>query len=182
MCNSVGWAAQIVEQAEGEPLHVAIWRAKAYYNYGVALDPEATRRVLEASNEGSATDPKKIESVQEHIKHMLGHGYNPIVKGFKSAGDRLRETRQVSSSLAALRKQVEQEDREVSELARKVRDKGKHLSIATSLGSRSHGGDEAASPPTPEVLRRVTDHRVNSLASPEERGGIAPLDAIVDDE
>ena len=175
-------STQIVEQAEGEPLNVAIWRAKAYYNYGVALDPEATRRVLEASHEGSATDPKKIESVQEHIKHMLGHGYNPIVKGFKSAGDRLRETRQVSSSLAALRKQVEQEDREVSELARKVRDKGKHLSVATSLGSRNRDGDEAGSPPTPGVLRRATEHHAKSLASPDEGRGSAPLGAIVDDE
>ena len=182
ICVGAAPFLQIVEQAEGELLHVAIWRAKAYYNYGVALDPEATRRVLEASDEGNATDPKKIESVQAHIKHMLGHGYNPIVKGFKSASERLRVTKQVSSSLAALRKQVEQEAREVSELARKVRDKGKHLSIATSLGSRSRGGDEAASPPTPEVLRRVTEHREKSLASPDGGGGSATLDAIVDDE
>jgi hypothetical protein len=116
------------------------------------------------------------------IKHLLGHGYNPIVKGWESSRKKVRETNQVSSSLAALRKQVEQEDREVSELARQVRNRGKRLSAATSL--HVHHDDheqEEPSPPTPEVLRRMTERRENSLASPNGSGG-GSLVAIVDDE
>ena len=118
--------------------------------------------------------------VQEHIKQMLGRGYHPLVKGWESRRNQLRETKQVSSSLAALRKQVEQEEDEVSELARQVREKGKRLSVATSLNVR-HQGQEEPSPPTPEVLRRMTECRENSLASPN--GGVGrSLVAIVDDE
>ena len=110
---------------------------------------------------------------------MLGHGYSPLVKGWESRRSQLRETKQVSSSLAALRKQVEQEQAEVSALARQVREKGKRLSVATSLNVRHHGQEEP-SPPTPEVLRRMTERRENSLASPN--GGEGSLVAIVDDE
>ena len=154
--TSLQCVLQIVEQGEDEPLRVAILRANAYYNYGVALEPEATRRVLEESGQGSA--PKETKAVQEHIIHMLASGYNPLVKGFKSAHDQLQQRKQVSSSLSALRKQVEQEDREVSELARQVRERGKQLSLTTSL-SVGRGGhvEEEQSPPTPGVLRRMTE-------------------------
>jgi hypothetical protein len=46
---------QVVEQGEEAPLRVAIWRAKAYYNYGLALEPGATRQILEDTGEGSST-------------------------------------------------------------------------------------------------------------------------------
>ena len=49
-----GLFAQVIEQGEDEPLRVAIWRANAYRNYGLALDPEATRQVLEATDEGTS--------------------------------------------------------------------------------------------------------------------------------
>ena len=47
---------------------------------------------------------------------MLGSGYNPLVKGFKSAREHLQATNKktVSSSLEALRRQVAQEEREVA--------------------------------------------------------------------
>lgn len=92
---------------------------------------------------------------------MLGSGYNPLVKGFKSAREHLQATNKktVSSSLEALRRQVAQEEREVAELAKQVRSKGKGLAIATSLNTDAvRGGDDGQkSPPTPEVLRRLVE-------------------------
>lgn len=191
---------------------MAMWRARAYYNIGLALDPGATRKILEAelceycrakgfSIMHCQSELRKChtlyepladycrlvhsavllpgpvraiapEAIQSHIKDMLDHGYNPIVKGFQSARDRLRETKQVSSSLAALRKRVQQEESEVLELAKQVRKKGKQLSVTTSLHvAQQHGGDENGaqpSPPTPEALRRMTERPDHYLASPDE--------------
>ena len=107
------------------------------------------------------TERTQSVAVQEDIVKMLGSGYNPLVKGFKSAREHLQATNKktVSSSLEALRRQVAQEEREVAELAKQVRSKGKGLAIATSLNTDAvRGGDDGQkSPPTPEVLRRLVE-------------------------
>jgi hypothetical protein len=107
------------------------------------------------------TERTQSVAVQEDIVKMLGSGYNPLVKGFKSAREHLQATNKktVSSSLEALRRQVAQEEREVAELAKQVRSKGKGLAIATSLNTEAvRGGDDGQkSPPTPEVLRRLVE-------------------------
>ena len=160
---------QVVEQAPEEPLRVAIWRSRARQSYGLALDPGVVAQIIELTAEGTsggaAEQQQRTEALQEQIVSMLGQGYSPVVKDFNSSTE---QDRPVSSALLSLRKQVAQEDRVVSELARQVKEKGKAITAATSLrvasgGGGGGGGGDAQSPRTPEVLRRMTEGPRRSL-------------------
>ena len=58
-CDDRGMASQVVEQAEGEPLRVALWRSKAFYNYGLALEPTATSKILAAFDQANSSEMRE---------------------------------------------------------------------------------------------------------------------------